>query len=53
MKTKVSGRTMDVDPATGRLFVLAADLAAPSAPGTKPRPLPGTLQMMMFDPVGR
>ena len=53
VKTKVSGRTMDVDPATGRLFVLAADLAAPSTPGAKPRPLPGTLQMMMFDPVGR
>jgi DNA-binding beta-propeller fold protein YncE len=52
VRTKISARTMDVDRTTGRLFVLAADLAAPTAPGAKPRPEPGTLTMMAFDPVG-
>ena len=51
VKTAVSGRTMDVDPETGRLFVLAADVDPPAAPGARPRPRPGTLRMMMFDPA--
>jgi DNA-binding beta-propeller fold protein YncE len=51
IKTAVSGRTMDVDPKTGRLFVLAADTDPPATPGARPRPRPGTLRMMIFDPV--
>jgi DNA-binding beta-propeller fold protein YncE len=49
--TAVSGRTMDVDPETGRLFVAAADADPPAQPGGRPRPRPGTLKVLMFDPV--
>ncbi len=51
LKTAVSGRTMDVDPETGRLFVAAADVDPPATPGARPRPRPGTLRLMMFDPA--
>jgi DNA-binding beta-propeller fold protein YncE len=47
----VSGRTMDVDPSTGRLFVAAAATEPSPTPGGRPRPLPGTLRLMIFDPV--
>jgi DNA-binding beta-propeller fold protein YncE len=50
--TAVSGRTMDVDPATGRLFVLASDVDPPAQAGGRPRPKAGTLRMMILDPVG-
>jgi DNA-binding beta-propeller fold protein YncE len=53
IKTALGGRTMDVDPKTGRLFVLAADTDPPPTPGARPRPRPGTLKMMIFDPVGK
>ena len=49
--TAVSGRTMDVDPATGRLFVAAAQTDPPAAPGGRPRTRPGTLSLLMFDPT--
>ena len=49
--TAVSGRTMDVDPATGRLFVAAAQTDPPATPGGRPRPRPGTLSLKMFDPI--
>jgi YVTN family beta-propeller protein len=49
--TAVSGRTMDVDPETGRLFVAAADVDPPATPGGRPRPKPGTLRLMMLDPA--
>ena len=49
--TAVSGRTMDVDPATGRLFVAAAAVDPPTTPGGRPRPKAGTLRLMMLDPV--
>ena len=58
IKTKVTGRTMDIDPDTGRLFVAAADIDpnAPVPPGKdgrpgRPKPLPGTLKLLMFDPA--
>jgi len=58
IKTQVTGRTMDIDPATGRLFVAAADIDpnAPVPPGKngrpgRPKPLPGTLKLLMFDPA--
>jgi DNA-binding beta-propeller fold protein YncE len=53
IKTAVSGRTMDVDSDTGRLFVLAADTDPPATPGARPRPRPGTLRMMILDPVSK
>jgi len=49
--TAVSGRTMSLDPATGRLFVAAADTDPGPTPGSRPRPRPGTLKLLIFDPV--
>ncbi len=49
--TAVSGRTMDVDPATGRLFVAAADVDPPTTPGGRPHPKAGTLRLMILDPA--
>lgn len=49
--TAVSGRTMDVDPATGRLFVAAAQTDPPATPGARPKARPGTLSLLLFDPI--
>jgi DNA-binding beta-propeller fold protein YncE len=49
--TLVSGRTMAVDPATGRLFIVAADTDPNPTPGGRARPRPGTTRLMLFDPV--
>ena len=49
--TAISGRTMDVDPETGRLFVAASDVDPPATPGGRPHPKAGTLRLMMLDPV--
>lgn len=49
--TQVSGRTMDVDARTGRLFVAAADTDPSPTPGGRRRPRPGTLKLLIFDPV--
>lgn len=49
--TAVSGRTMTLDPATGRLFVVAAD-TDPNPKGGRPIVRPGTVKVLMFDPAG-
>jgi YVTN family beta-propeller protein len=49
--TAVSGRTMDVDPDTGRLFVPVAEVEPNTPPGQRPHYVPGSLKLMMFDPV--
>ena len=49
--TRVSGRTMTVDPATGRLFVVVADLQPSATPGGRPRAKPGSVAMLILDPV--
>ena len=49
--TSVSGRTMALDPVSGRLFVAAAETDPPATPGARPRPKPGTFKLMMFDPA--
>lgn len=49
--TQVSGRTMDLDATTGRLFVAAADTDPSATPGGRPRTRPGTLRLMMLDPA--
>lgn len=49
--TTVSARTMAVDPATGRLFVLAADTDSATTPGGRPRIRPGSVKVMLFDPA--
>jgi YVTN family beta-propeller protein len=48
--TAVSGRTMSLDPATGRLFVAAAETDPAATPGALPKVRPGTLKLLMFDP---
>jgi len=48
--TAVSGRTMTLDPASGRLFVVAAD-TDPNPKGGRPIVHPGTVRVLMFDPV--
>jgi DNA-binding beta-propeller fold protein YncE len=50
--TQMSGRTMDVDASTGRVFVAAAETDPSPTPGGRRRPRPGTLKLLMFDPVG-
>jgi DNA-binding beta-propeller fold protein YncE len=56
--TRVTGRTMGIDPASGRLFVAAADIdpkapvpAGPNGRPGRPRPVPGSLKLMFLDPV--
>jgi len=49
--TAVSGRTMSVDPETGRLYVAAADTDPSPTPGGRPRPRPGTLKLLFLDPM--
>lgn len=49
--TAISGRTMDVDSETGRLFVAAADTDPSPTPGGRARPRPGSFRLMMLDPT--
>lgn len=51
INTAVSGRTMAVDARSGRLFVVAADTDPSATPGGRPRIRPGTVRMMIYDPV--
>jgi YVTN family beta-propeller protein len=55
--TAVTGRTMTIDPDSGRLFVAAADIdpkaPVPAGANGRPgraRPLPGTLKVLFLDP---
>ena len=57
IKTQISGKNMDIDPATGRLYVVAADVdpAAPVPPSKNGRMarrtlLPGTVKLLFLDP---
>ena len=47
--TKRSGRTMSVDPVTGRLFVMAGDVIADGTP--RGHISPGSAALLMYDPV--
>ena len=53
IKTQVSGRTIDVDPVTGRLFVPVADVDPAARAGQRPKMILGTARVLMFDPVER
>jgi DNA-binding beta-propeller fold protein YncE len=49
--TAITGRTMSVDPQSGRLFVAAMETDPPATPGGARQRRPGTLRLMMFDPI--
>ena len=52
--TTPSARTMSIDPASGRLYIAAAEyepLPPGSAPRTRPTVVPGTLKLLFFDPL--
>ena len=51
IQTAISGRTMSLDPQSGRLFVAVADTDPSPTPGGRPHVRPGTLKLLMFDPV--
>jgi len=51
LPTAVSGRTMSVDPESGRLFIVAADTDPPTSPNGRARQRPGTAKVMIFDPA--
>ncbi len=53
IKTAVTARTMTIDPSTGRVYLAAADIdtQAPPSPNGRPRLVPGSLKLMMLDPV--
>ena len=51
MTTRISARTMTVDPATGRVFLAAADVQPPTSPGARSQPVPGSLKLVILDPV--
>ncbi len=51
LHTAVSGRTMAVDAASGKLFVAAADTSPGATPGARRRVVPGTLKVLVFAPV--
>ena len=51
VKTAVSGRTMGIDPQTGRIYIAAADTDPAPTPGGRPIPRPGTLKLLFLDPA--
>jgi YVTN family beta-propeller protein len=57
IKTQITGKNMGIDPDTGRLFVAVADIdpkapvpVGPNGRPGRPRPLPGTLKLLLLDP---
>jgi YVTN family beta-propeller protein len=52
LKTAVTARTMALDPETGRIYLLAADLdtSTASAPGARRTIVPGSLKLLFLDP---
>jgi YVTN family beta-propeller protein len=53
IKTAVTGRTLTIDPQSGRLYIAAADIdpKAPVVPGKRPTLTPGSLKLLFLDPV--
>jgi len=51
-KTMLSARTMDIDPANGRLYIAGAEVDTKSAPvNGRPRFIPGSLKLLFLDPM--
>jgi YVTN family beta-propeller protein len=54
IQTSISARTMGINPATGRLFLVSAAVAAGAAPDKKSGRIatqPGSLQLLFLDPT--
>ena len=49
IKTALTGRTMSIDPKTGRLYVVAGEINLNPKPG-QPRLNPGSLKLLFLDP---
>ena len=50
--TAVTGRTMDIDPASGAVFIAAAQVDQTAAPFTgRPKIVPGSLKLLIFSPT--
>jgi DNA-binding beta-propeller fold protein YncE len=49
IKTALTGRTMSLDPKTGRLYIAAGEINLNPAPG-QPRMTPGSLRLLFLDP---
>jgi len=50
IKTAITGRTMSIDPETGRIYIAAGDIDPNPAPG-RPRLIPGSLKLLFVDPT--
>ena len=48
--TAVSARTLSIDPDSGRLFLVAADLEPVGPDGKRPKARPGSVRLMFLDP---
>jgi DNA-binding beta-propeller fold protein YncE len=56
LKTTVSARTMALDPETGRIYLVAAELepaVANALPGTRRTIVPGSVKLLFLDPPKR
>jgi DNA-binding beta-propeller fold protein YncE len=51
VKTALSARTMDIDPASGRIYLVAADTDPSTADGGKPAVVPGSVKLLFVDPA--
>lgn len=49
VKTALTGRTMSIDPKTGRLYIAAGEINLNPQPG-QPRLTPGSLKLLFLDP---
>jgi len=50
IKTAITGRTMSIDPDTGRIYIAAGEIDPNPAPG-RPRLVPGSLKLLFVDPT--
>lgn len=50
INTAVSGRTMGIDPRSGRIYIVAAGTDPSPMPGGRPVPRRGTLKLLFLDP---
>ena len=51
INTTVSARTLSIDPETGRVFLVAADLEPVGPQGGRPKARPGSVRLMFLDPL--